>query len=170
MPDHVVVGTIGRPHGLRGQVTVRPRTDSIPERFAAGAVLIAGGRPLTVTGYHLNQGRLVVSFANVSDRTAAEELRGLDLEADGEPTPTEADEYHDSDLRGLAAVDPDGLPLGEVIDVQHHPAQDLLVVLTPIGERLVPFVAALVPEVDVPGGRLVIDPIPGLLAEAPDAD
>lgn len=170
MADQVIVGTVGRAHGLRGEVNVRPRTDAIAERFAAGAVVTVAGRPLTVAGHTLHQGRLVVTFAEITDRTAAEALHGADVWAAGESTITEADEYHDSSLVGLAAVDPLGNTLGEVVGVHHHAVQDLLVVRTPAGERLVPFVTALVPEVDVPGGRLVIDPIPGLLEEVPDAD
>nr|WP_300146464.1 ribosome maturation factor RimM [Propionicimonas sp.] len=170
MAEQVIVGTVGRAHGLRGEVTVRPRTDSVGDRFAVGAAVVAGGRTLTVAAQSWQQGRLVVRFAGVADRTAAEALRGLDLWADGVEEPTDADEYHDTALIGLAAVDPSGRPLGEVAAVQHHPAQDLLVVRTPAGERLVPFVATLVPEVDVAAGRVVIDPIPGLLEEVPDAD
>lgn len=170
MSEQLIVGTIGRAHGLRGQVSVRPRTDSIEERFAPGAVLSADGRPLTVASIHLQQGRLVVAFAEVTDRSAAEGLRGLDLTAVGVPEALEEDEYHDTELIGLAAVDPAGNHLGEVVAVQHNPTQDLLVLRTEGGERLVPFVTALVPEVDPAAGRLVINPIPGLLTEVPDAD
>jgi 16S rRNA processing protein RimM len=168
--EQVIVGTVGRAHGLRGEVTVRPRTDSVEDRFAVGAAVAAGGRTLTVATQSWQQGRLVVRFAGVADRTAAEALRGLDLWAEGADDPTDADEFHDTALIGLAAVDPSGRPLGEVVAVQHHPAQDLLVVRTAAGERLVPFVETLVPEVDVAAGRVVIDPIPGLMDEAPDAD
>ncbi|MGC3993714.1 MAG: ribosome maturation factor RimM [Propionicimonas sp.] len=170
MDDRVIVGTIGRPHGLRGQVTLRPRTDSVEERFATGARVEAGGRTLTVTSHSFQQGRLVVGFAGVADRTAAEALRGLDVWAQGAVEAVADDEFHDTALIGLAAVDPAGTRLGEVIGVEHNPAHDLLVVRTPSGDRLVPFVAALVPEVDPAAGRLVIAPIPGLLDEAPDAD
>lgn len=170
MSEQLIVGTIGRAHGLRGQVTVRPRTDSVAERFTAGTVLQAGDRPLTVAGFNLQQGRLVVAFAEVTGRSAAEELRGLDLTAEGVPDAIGDDEYHDTDLIGLVAVDPSGNSLGEVVAVQHNPTQDLLVLRTPEGERLVPFVSELVPEVDPAAGRLVINPIPGLLTEVPDAD
>ena len=67
-------------------------------------------------------------------------------------------------------VAPDGSALGTLVAVQHNPAQDLLVVRTPGGERLVPFVEALVPEVDLVKGVIVVDPIPGLLTEVDDAD
>ena len=170
MSEQLIVGTIGRAHGLRGQVSVRPRTDSIEERFAPGAVLQAGVRSLTVASFTLQQGRLVVSFAGVTDRSAAEGLHGIDLMAEGIPDSIDDDEYHDRELIGLVALDPDGARLGEVTAVRHHASQDLLVLRTDAGERMVPFVTELVPEVDVPGGRLVINPIPGLLTEVPDAD
>lgn len=172
MTEQLIVGTVGRAHGLRGQVTVRPRTDSIDERFASGAKVAAGDRQLTVTGHGLQGGRLVVSFAEVRDRTAADALRGVDLWVQGTPTDIEDDEFHDSTLVGLRACDPAGTELGEVVAVLHNPAQDLLVIRTPLGERLVPFVTELVPEVDPAAGRVVINPIPGLLsdAEVNDAD
>lgn len=170
MSEQVIVGTVGRAHGLRGQVSVRPRTDSVEERFAPGQVVTSGQRTLTVAGHSWQQGRLVVAFDGVTDRTAAEALRGLDLWAEGTNVATGDEEYHDLELIGLTAVDPDGRELGSVVSVEHNPAQDLLVVRTPAGDRLVPFVTALVPEVDTAAGRLVIAPIPGLLEEVPDAD
>jgi 16S rRNA processing protein RimM len=168
--EQLIVGTIGRAHGLRGQVSVRPRTDTIEERFAPGAVLQAGTRTLTVASFTLQQGRLVVAFAGVTDRSAAEGLRGIDLMAEGIPDSIDDDEYHDRELIGLGAFDPEGTRLGEVTAVHHHASQDLLVLRTDAGERMVPFVTELVPEVDVAGGRVVINPIPGLLTEVPDAD
>ena len=97
-------------------------------------------------------------------RDAAETLRGTWLVVDSGDIPPSADpdEYHDQELIGLAVVTTGGADVGEVAGVLHH-GQDLLVVRGPDGETLVPFVAALVPEVDVAGGRLVIDPPPGLL-------
>jgi 16S rRNA processing protein RimM len=168
--EQVIVGTVGRPQGVRGDVTVRPRTDAVAERFAPGASFQAGNRTLRVAGHSFAQGRLVVTFEGVTDRDAAEALRGIDLWAEAGGTELEDDEYHDTDLIGLAAVDTKGNPLGEVVGVEHPPAQDLLVVRTASGDRLVPFVAALVPAVEPAAGRVVIDPIPGLLSEADDED
>lgn len=170
MVEQVIVGTIGRPHGVRGEVTVRPRTDAVAQRFAPGAILRAGDRELQVDRHTLSQGRLVVAFTGVTDRDGAEALRGLDVWADAGTIELDADEFHDTDLIGLAAHDPSGVVIGEVVGVEHPPAQDLLVVRTASGERLVPFVAALVPEVDLAAGRIVIEPIPGLLSEVPDED
>lgn len=170
MAEQVIVGTVGRPQGVRGEVTVRPRTDAVAERFAPGVSFQADGRTLRVAGHTFVQGRLVVTFEGVGDRNAAEALRGLDLWADAGGTVLDTDEYHDTDLIGLAAVDTLGSVLGEVVGVEHPPAQDLLVIRTPSGDRLVPFVAALVPVVDPAAGRVVIDPIPGLLSEVDDED
>jgi 16S rRNA processing protein RimM len=170
MSQQVIVGTVGRPHGLRGEVTVRPRTDRVEQRFAVGAQLLIDSRPITVIGSSWTQGRLIVGLAGVADRSAAEELRGLDLWADADGDDLDSEEYHDAMLIGLAVVDPDGAPLGTVTAVQHNPAQDLLTVRNEAGEWLVPFVSELVPQVDVPGGRLVVRPIPGLLSEVSDED
>ncbi len=98
-------------------------------------------------------------------------MRGLDLTAEGVPDSIGEDEYHDSELIGLVAVDPAGDRLGEVTARAPQPVTGPAgAAHTDAGERLVPFVMELVPEVDVPGGRLVVNPIPGLLTEVPDAD
>lgn len=169
MTLRLVVGRIGRPHGIRGDVVVDVRTDSPAERFAAGSVLDAD-RPeigtLTVEGTQWHSGRLLVRFAGVTDRTAAQALGGVLLEVDGAdlPPPADPDEFHDHQLVGLAAIGPAGTALGEVVEVVHTPSGELLVLRTGEGrEVLVPFVRDIVPEVDVPGGRLVVDPPEGLL-------
>ncbi|MFB4299899.1 ribosome maturation factor RimM [Actinomadura sp. NTSP31] len=167
MSEPLVVGRIGRPHGIRGEVTIDVRTDDPGGRFAVGARIatdpVSAG-PLTVERARWHSGRLLLRFSGVDDRDAAEDLRGTWLVVDSGDIPPSAhpDEYHDQQLIGLAVVTAGGAAVGEVADILHH-GQDLLVVRGPEGEILVPFVAALVPEVDVPGGRLVIDPPPGLL-------
>jgi 16S rRNA processing protein RimM len=161
-----VVGRIGRPHGLRGEVTVQVRTDSPQERFAVGAQLGAGvGRTLTVDAVRPHGGNLLVRFAGVTDRAAAAELRGVlvTVEATELPDLDDPDEFYDHQLEGLAAVGPDGAKLGTVREVVHAPASDLLVVATDRGEVLVPFVRVIVPEVDLAGRRVVLDPPAGLL-------
>jgi 16S rRNA processing protein RimM len=163
----VTVGRIGRAHGIRGDVSVDVRTDAPELRFADGAVLRTDDGPLTVAGTVWHSGRLLVRFAGVADRTDAEALRGRELRI-GADERGEAGEsaWWDEDLIGLAAYAPDGSPLGTVGDVIHA-AQDLLAVTTPDGrEVLVPFVGAIVPRVDVAGGRLVIDPPMGLFEGA----
>ena len=173
----VVVGRIGKPHGLRGEVTVEVRTDEPERRFAAGAVLAAqpprgsanqanGLTRLEVLSTRWHQTTLLVRFAELADRTAAEGARGTLLLADipaGE-SPEDPDEYYDHQLVGLLVVDLDGTRIGEVTGVVHG-AQDLLEVRASDGRAtLVPFVAALVPEVDVAAGRVVVADRPGLVA------
>ncbi|MBE3000068.1 ribosome maturation factor RimM [Nocardiopsis sp. HNM0947] len=164
----LVVGRIGRAHGIRGDVAVEVRTDDPGARFADGTVLLtdpASAGPLTISSTRNHSGRLLVRFEGVRDRNAAEALRGTVLQvesADVAPL-DDPDEFHDHELIGLAVQTPDGTQVGEVTDVLHH-AQDVLVVERPGGEEaLVPFVGPLVPEIDVEAGRLVIDPPPGLL-------
>jgi 16S rRNA processing protein RimM len=167
----LVVARVGRAHGIRGEVTVEVRTDAPDERFVPGARLhltgphdLAGVEAVTVASVRDHNGTLLLGFAEVGDRTAAEVLRGALLEADVPDEPDEPDAWYDHQLVGLRVVDPDGDPLGEVVAVEHPPAQDLLVVRRPDGaQRLVPFVTALVPTVDVAGGVVVVDAPPGLL-------
>jgi len=169
VPD-VVVGRIGRPHGLRGEVTVQVSTDDPDERFAVGAVLgtdPANRGPLTVAGMRRSGPVLVLSFDGVADRTAAEALRGVSLTVDAGalPVPDDPEEFYDHQLIGLAVVDGSDVGLGTVVEVMHPPAAPVLVVERPDGsQELVPFVSAIVPIIDLPGGRLVVDPPDGMFS------
>ncbi len=141
------------------------RTDSPERRFAPGARFGTDtGGMLTVDSVRPHAGSLLVRFAGVPDRSAAQALRGtlLTIEVGDLPELDDPDEYYDHQLEGLAAVGPGGALLGTVREVVHAPASDLLVLETEHGEVLVPFVAAIVPEVDLAAGRLVLDPPAGL--------
>ena len=147
------------------------RTDAPELRFADGARLRtdrAGDAPLRVAGSHWHSGRLLVRFEGIEDRSGAEALAGTLLMIATHERGAAGDEaWWDADLIGLRAEAVGGAALGEVTDVIHAPAQDLLVVRLPEGrEVLVPFVAAVVPVVDATGGRVVLAPPAGLL----DAD
>ena len=164
----LVVGRIGHAHGIKGEVSVEVRTDDPERRYAVGSVLATDPPdrgPLTVVSTRSHHGRLLVRFDGVPDRNAAEALRGTVLVVDaGSVGETGDDEWWDHDLVDLAAVTTDGQPLGTVEDVIHVPGTPLLSIRAADGrELLVPFVGAIVPEVDVAGGRLVVDPPPGLL-------
>ena len=170
MSEKLVVGRVGRPHGIRGEVTIDVRTDEPDARFTAGAEIAtdpAGAGPVTIERARWHSGRLLLHFAGIDDRDAAEGLRGtwLVVDPDDISSSTDPDDFHDQELIGLAVVTADGTEVGHVAEILHH-GQDLLVVRGAGGDTLVPFVSALVPEVDVPGGRLVIDPPPGLLDES----
>ena len=176
MPDDssVLVARIGKPHGLHGEVTVQLHTDEPERRLAVGAALDTEAgtgtgvpRVLTVRSTRVHNGVWLVAFDEVPDRTGAESLRGTRLVVDGAdvlPAPDDEDVFSEDQLRGLAVVDPAGTVLGSVGGLELGAAQDRLVVLLPDGRRAqVPFVEALVPEVDLEGGRVVVDAPPGLL-------
>ena len=167
----LVVGRVGRPHGIRGELTVHVHTDDPDLRFAAGSVLAtdpAARGPLTVSSSRWHSGRLLVMCAGYEERSRAEDLRGTLLVMDSADVAATADpdEFHDYELVGLDVLTVAGEPVGVVTDVLHQ-GQDMLVIQPAPGPArdpiLVPFVAAIVPEVDVKAGRLVIDPPDGLL-------
>ncbi|WP_129337725.1 ribosome maturation factor RimM [Cellulomonas endophytica] len=163
----LTVARVGRAHGLRGEVALDLRTDLPEERLAVGTVLVAepaSRGPLTVSRTRVQHGRWYVTFAEASDRTAAEALAGTELVVETEAS-DEEDAWYPYELAGLRAEHVDGRVLGEVVGLEHLPAHDALVLREPDGARtLVPFVRAIVPVVDVPGGRVVLDPPGGLLA------
>lgn len=164
-----VIARIGRAHGLRGEVTAEVRTDSPGERFVPGAVFVTPAGRLTLEAARDHSGVLLLRFAGCQTREDAEALRGTELVVDVMNS-TEPDAWYDHELVGLHAVHVDGTVLGEVIRLDAGAAQDLLVVRPSGGahEVLVPFVTALVPTVDVAGGRVVIDPPGGMFDGAAD--
>jgi len=166
----VVVGRIGRPHGIRGQVTVEPRTDEPDQRFAPGSRLLIANTDdvLVVSAMHWHSGRLLLTIEGVDDRNGAESLRDTIVEVDRDPLelPEEPGEYFDSQLVGCQVFDVAGLNLGEVTDVVHLPGQDLLSVTSASGrEIMIPFIEQFVPEVDIAAQRISVTPPPGLLDE-----
>lgn len=169
--NEVVVGRVAKAHGVTGELAVDIHTDEPGSRFAVDGVVRAQlrdgtRRPLTIASTRQHNDRLLVRFAEVLTRDVAETLRGALLLVDvAELPPAEdPDEFYPHELEGLAAVLADGTPVGTVADVAVSPGGDLLVLNLADGrEVLVPFVRAIVPEVDVPGGRVVVDPPEGLL-------
>ena len=184
----LVVGQIGKPHGVRGEVSVAVRTDEPEERFVAGSVFAtevprdrrvnAGpaaavpGVPyqvppaLVIESVRWHQGRGIVQFEGVHDRNVAEALRGvlLQVESSTLTPPSDPDEFHDHQLVGLRVVSVDGDDLGAVARIDHAPASDLIVLdKSGGGTALIPFVSELVPTVDLAGGRIVVDLPDGLL-------
>lgn len=168
----VQVARIGRPHGIRGELTVEPRTDEPDRRFVPGARLCAesDGTEFVVEGARWHSGRLLLRLEGVDDRNAAEALRGTILTAEvaEEEAPSDPDEFWDRDLVGLQVRDAAGEPVGAVRQVLHGP-QDLLEVRLDDGAlRLVPFVAALVPVVDLDQQYCQLADVDGLLHDLDD--
>jgi 16S rRNA processing protein RimM len=168
-----VVARIGRAHGLRGEVTAEVRTDVPEQRFTSGARFTtdpAERGPLTLRSAREHSGVLLLAFEDVDDRTDAENLRGTLLLVDAGAS-DEPDAWYDDELVGLRAERADGTVLGDVVGLLTGGAQDLLQV-RPAGrgdDVLVPFVRALVPTVDVAGGRVVLDPPGGMFDGEQDA-
>jgi 16S rRNA processing protein RimM len=187
----LVVGQIGKPHGIRGEVLVTVRTDEPEARFVAGTVFTtevprdrrvstapARSEPaaagvefkvpptlhLEVLRWH--QGKVIAQFEGVPDRNTAEALRGVLLCVDSaEVAPSDdPDEFHDHQLVGLRVESVDGADLGTVARIEHAPASDLIVLdKAGGGTALIPFVTRMVPTVDLPGGRVIVDLPEGLL-------
>lgn len=151
---------VGPAHGLRGEVILDVRSDD-PEVLAPGASLeIAGrGAALTVRSVRVHKDRVLASFEECASREDAEALRGARLLVEEHE---EADAWYPHQLKGLAARTPGGEDLGTVTGLTPGAAQDLLLVKTPAGTVMVPFVTQLVPTVDVEGGVVIIDAPPGL--------
>lgn len=171
--DQRVVGRVVKAHGLRGELVVEPRTDNVAERFTAGTVLRVSARgtapaSLTVTAARPHSGRLLVTVDEVTDKDGADALRSALLTAAPlADAPEDPDEFHDHQLEGLRVDLADGTVVGTVTAVLHGAGGELLAVDRPgAPELLVPFVAAIVGEVDIPGGRVLLDPPEGLLDEA----
>ncbi len=161
----VVVGRIGRAHGIRGELNVEIRTDEPERRFAPGSSIVCGGRTLTVASSRHHSGRLLVAFHEVPDRTAAEQLHGgiLETEVDATERPSDPEEFYDHQLVGLQVRGADDTVVGTVTSVAHLPEQDTLVVDADGREVLVPFVSALVPTVDLAEGYVRVGDVVGLL-------
>ncbi|MET9697597.1 ribosome maturation factor RimM [Streptomyces sp. NPDC006529] len=165
----LVVARIGRAHGIKGEVTVEVRTDEPELRLGVGAVLqtepLSAG-PLTIETGRVHSGRLLLRFAGVKDRTAAEALRNVLLIADVDPeqVPEDPEEFYDHQLIDLDVVLADGTAVGRITEISHLPSQDLFIVERPDGtEVMIPFVEEIVLEIDLSEQRAVIDPPPGLI-------
>jgi len=169
----VLMGAILGAHGIKGDVKVKS--------FAAKPAAIADYGPLTDTKHKRSfelsivgaaKGVLIGRIAGVTDRNAAEALKGVELFVDRErlPAPDDPEEYYLADLIGLAAFDGKGTKLGEIVSVDNYGAGDLLLVVPEGGEGfVVPFAKAFVPVVDVKGGRVVLD-LPADFFEVPEQE
>lgn len=166
----IVVGRLGRAHGVRGEVAVEVRTDDPELRFAPGSRLFTaedGDHHLVVSRARWHSGRLLVAFDGVADRTAAERLRGCLLYRDAADEVVEDDAWYDYQLVGCAVL-VGGAEMGTVTEVLHLPAQDCLAVELVGGEvRLVPLVAEIVLDVDPRSRRITVADLPGLLSDEP---
>jgi 16S rRNA processing protein RimM len=172
--DLVLLGRVSDAHGLKGEVKIASFTANPLDLAAYGPLTAASGarfEVLEIRGF--KAGTVIARLKGVSDRDAAEALKGTELFVPRAALPeTDDGEFYHSELIGLAATSPEGEKLGEIVGVHNFGAGDLLEVRPP--ERgatwLVPFTEARVPEVDVRAGRVVILPEPELEPEPATAE
>ena len=160
----VAVGRINATWGLRGHVKVTPLTSN-PQRIQPGAVLLVRGEPREVLDVRYPKGFPCVVFAGYEDATAASALRGTLIEIDDADLPDLGqDEYYVHDLVGLEVVTTEGERLGRLAEVLRTGANDVYIVRRK-GERdlLLPAIGDVIGEVDLDGGRMVVQLLPGLL-------
>jgi 16S rRNA processing protein RimM len=163
--NRVVLAVITGAHGIRGEVRLKCFATSLDY----GALDRSdGGPPLEVLSLRPAKDGVIARFAGVTDRNAADALKGVELSVPRERLPEpDPDEFYFADLVGLAAERLDGTPLGEVIAVHNYGAGDVIEVQLAgsLETILVPFTRQAVPEIDVTARRLVIDPPEGLLED-----
>lgn len=160
------VARIGKPHGIRGEVTVQVLTDAPGDRFVPGTEFVvepASAGPLTILSARWNKDILLLGFEEIETRNEAETLRGAKLFIETEELDEDDDEgWYEHELVGLEARVGSEV-VGKIAALTTLPVQDLLTVKTPEGkEILVPFVEQIVPEVNVTDGYVLITPPPGL--------
>jgi len=173
-PSLVQMGEFGRAHGLNGEIRLKSYT-GVPQAIASyGPLLGADGRRIELTDVRQAGGAspdlLVVRVKGVADRTGAEALNRLALYLPRERlgTTQDEDEFFTADLVGLDVIDTTGTHLGTVADVPNYGGGDLIEIKPALGgaTALLPFTKAFVPDLDIAGGRIVIDPPEDLFAPA----
>ncbi|MDO5701567.1 MAG: ribosome maturation factor RimM [Bowdeniella nasicola] len=156
----LLVATVASAVGLKGHVRLKVRTDDPEGRFTPGARLLTEDGTLTIADVRRSGASVTVRFEESADRSAAEALRDTELFIETEDEAEDGEEFFYHELIGLPVTSVTGEALGTVRDVLALPAQDVIVVVAPDGEVLVPFVEQIVPEVSEDG--VVVDPPGGL--------
>ena len=159
-PSQICVARIGAAHGVRGAVKLWTFTEDPLAVTRYGQLMTKdGARQFEVTHVREAKGHLVATLKGIATREEAERLNGVELYVAREKLPaTSEDEYYHTDLIGLAAVNAAGEPLGRVIAIHNFGAGDIIEIAPPNGATmLLPFTNAVVPTVDLEGGRVVIE-------------
>ena len=169
----VLLGHIADAHGIRGEVKIRSYTSNPADIAAYGPLSDDDGRrSFVIQSHRVSGSKVVARIEGISDRNAAESLKGVGLYVPRDRLPRiEDEEWYVSDLIGCRALESDGGTFGKVVDVQSFGAGDLLEI-RPAGRSvtvLLPFTRACVPEVDLAAGKIIVAPPPGLLDEGAQA-
>ena len=160
----LVVGRIGRAHGVLGEATIEVRTDNPDQRFAAGSKLkLDNGSELIVKSYRWHNQVLLLTFEGIADRNQVEDLKDQLLSAQVDTSDLAPGEYHYQQLIGSNVFLKSGQPLGPVTEVVALPGQDLLAVDYQGREVLIPMVKAIIDSIDIENKKIVVDPPEGLL-------
>ncbi len=160
MAAPICVARIGAAHGVRGAVKLWTFTEDplAVERY--GPLMTKdGARQFEIASVRAAKDHLVATFKGIATRNDAEKLNGIELYVPREKLPaTDDDEYYHADLIGLAAVTAANEPLGRVVAIHNFGAGDIIEIAPPAGATmLLPFTNAVVPTVDIAGGRVVIE-------------
>ncbi len=173
MPAQICIARIGAPHGVRGAVKLWTFTeDPFAVQSYGPLVTKDGARSFEVATAREAKGHLVATLKGIATREDAERLNGIELFIAREKLPaTDQDEYYHADLIGLAAVTPAGEPLGRVAAIHNFGAGDIIEIAPPSGSTmLLPFTNAIVPTVDLAGGRVVIELPDEIVGDTPEDD
>ena len=158
-----VVGRILAPWGVRGEVKIEVLTD-YPERFAPRARVFMKGQALEVERSRRVAKHAILKLAGVDTRNDAEALRNQLLEVpESELMPLQPGEYFEHQIIGLQVYTTEDVYLGRVEEILRTGSNDVYLVREGKKERLIPAIAEVVRAIDVPGGRMTIEPLPGLL-------
>lgn len=161
-PERLVVGRIVKPHGITGEVSVEPISQA-PGRFDPGVILAVDEHEMVVASVRPHQGRLLIRFEGVTDRNAAEELRGADLTIPSQAAaPLPEGVYYPHQLQGCEVRDQAGTRLGTLVRVEDNPAHDHWIVLTQTDEVMLPAVREFIVDVDLDARVVTVSPPEGL--------
>jgi 16S rRNA processing protein RimM len=166
-PRFLVIGQVGKPHGVRGDVRVVPHTD-VPERFTWLDEVYIGEKdpqPVPVEYARLHKNWILLKMAGYDNRNAVESLRGQLVQVREEQAlPLEEDEYFLFQLMGLAVISDEGERLGELVQVIETGANNVFVVHGSRGEILIPDTSEVVLDIDFNKGHITVHLLPGLLS------
>jgi len=160
----LVVGRIGRAHGVLGEATIEVQTDDPDIRFQVGNKLtLHDGRELTIRSSRWHNQILLLAFDGVGDRNQIEELRDQLISSDVDLGLLAPGEYHFQQLIGCEVFQQNGELIGTVDEILKSPGQDLLSVSRAAGRVLIPMVKQIIIEIDVLAKKIIVNPPEGLL-------
>ena len=160
----LVVGRIGRAHGILGEATIEVQTDDPEIRFKVGNKLtLDDGRQLTIRSSRWHNQILLLAFDGVADRNQIEELRDKLISSDVDLGSLAPGEYHFQQLIGCEVFQQNGVLIGTVDEILKSPGQDLLSVSRAAGRVLIPMVKQIIIEIDVLAKKIIVNPPEGLL-------